>query len=239
MTAGAPRKGPLITIDGPAGAGKTTVSRALAQRMGYTYVDTGALYRGVAVAAADRGISPDDDAALADLCPKLHFEFRRRNGEAPLHLDGEDISDRIRTPEITMLSSRVSARGPVRKCLLAVQRRMAQAGGAIFEGRDMGTVVFPDADVKFFLTAALDVRADRRFEEFRDRSSQDREADRADMRRRDANDQSRTLAPLKPAPDAHIIDSTGLPVSAVIQRMTEIIGKHLETVGTDEKFPKI
>ncbi|MFP4032932.1 MAG: (d)CMP kinase [Desulfococcaceae bacterium] len=239
MTAGDSRKGPLITIDGPAGAGKTTVSRALAQRMGYTYVDTGALYRGVAVAAADRGISPEDDAALADLCPTLRFEFRRRDGETPLHLNGTDISDRLRTPEITMLSSRVSARKPVRECLLSVQRRLGEAGEAIFEGRDMGTVVFPDADVKFFLTADLEARAKRRFEEFRDRSPQDREAVQADMRRRDANDQSRALAPLKPAPDAHTIDSTGLSVAAVIQRMAEIIGKHLETVGTDEKLSEI
>jgi cytidylate kinase len=239
MTARDSRRGPLITIDGPAGAGKTTVSRALAQRMGYTYVDTGALYRGVAVAAAERGISPEDDAALADLCPTLHFEFRRRDGEAPLHLNGTDISERLRTPEITMLSSRVSARKPVRECLLSVQRRLGEAGEAIFEGRDMGTVVFPDADVKFFLTADLEARANRRFEEFRDRSPQDREAVQADMRRRDANDQGRALAPLKPAPDAHTIDSTGLSVAGVIERMRKIIGNHLETAGTDEKLPEI
>ena len=239
MTASDSGRGLLIVIDGPAGAGKTTASRALARRLGHTYVDTGALYRGVAVAAADRGISPDDDAALADLCPKLHFEFRRRDGEAPLHLNGTDISDRLRTPEITMLSSRISARKPVREYLLSVQRRMGEAGGAIFEGRDMGTVVFPDADVKFFLTADLEARADRRFEEFRNRSPQDRDAVRADMRRRDANDQGRALAPLKPASDARIIDSTGLSASAVVDRMVEIIGENLETVGTDEKLSKI
>lgn len=229
----------LITIDGPAGAGKTTTSRALARRLDYTYVDTGALYRGVAVAARDRGVSPEDDAALAELCPALDLRFVRRDGEDRLQLDGEDVSDRIRTPEITMLSSRVSARPPVRACLLAVQRRMARAGGVIFEGRDMGTVVFPEADVKFFLTADLDARAERRFEEFRDRSEQDREAVREDMRRRDANDQGRALAPLKPAEDAVRIDSTGLPIEAVIDRMMDAIrGKTGGPEGDGEKSSK-
>jgi cytidylate kinase len=215
--------GLLITIDGPAGAGKTTVSRALARRLGYTYVDTGALYRGVAAAAADRDIPPDDDAALASLCETLRLEFVRIDGEDRLHLDGTDIADRIRTPEITMLSSRVSARPPVRRCLLAVQRRMAREGGVIFEGRDMGTVVFPEADAKFFLTADLETRAGRRFEQFRDRSGQELSAVRDDMRRRDANDQDRSLAPLKPAPDAVRVDSTALSLAAVLDRMTDHI----------------
>lgn len=211
--------GLLITIDGPAGAGKTTVSRALARRLGYTYVDTGALYRGVAVAAADHDVPPEDDAALAALCETLRLEFVRTDGEDRLHLDGTNIGDRIRTPEITMLSSRVSARPPVRRCLLAVQRRMAREGGVIFEGRDMGTVVFPEADAKFFLTADLETRAGRRFAQFRDRSNQELSAVRDDMRRRDANDQERSLAPLKPAPDALHIDSTDLSLSAVLDQM--------------------
>lgn len=227
----------LIAIDGPAGAGKTTVSRALARRLGYTYVDTGALYRAVAVAAADRGVSPEDDAALAELCPKLDLRFVRRDGEDRLHLDGEDVSDRIRTPEITMASSRVSARPPVRACLLETQRRMARAGGVVFEGRDMGTVVFPEADAKFFLTADLETRASRRFEQFRDRSAQDREAVREDMRRRDANDESRALAPLKPAEDAVSIDASALSVDEIVERMMERIRRKFGSPGrTDGNF---
>ena len=213
----------LVTIDGPAGAGKTTVSRSLAEALGYAYVDTGALYRGVAYAASQKGIAPDDDKALEQLCAALRLEVRPTAAGSRLYADGEDISDSIRTPEISMMASAVSARPVVRKALLSIQRRLGGKKNAVFEGRDMGTVVFPDADVKFFLTAALAVRARRRYRELTGTAGQDLEAVTADMARRDENDAARDVAPLKPAEDALIIDSSELTVAGVVEEMVKVV----------------
>ena len=162
----------VITIDGPAGAGKTTVSRGLADRLGYRYIDTGALYRGVALAARQAGVAPDDDEGLAALCQGLRLVFVRDASGCRLYNGEEDIEAKIRTPEISMLASAVSARPVVRRFLLEVQRQFAREKGAVFEGRDMGTVVFPDAEVKFFLDAPLAIRARRRHAELVGRSDQ-------------------------------------------------------------------
>jgi cytidylate kinase len=209
----------LITIDGPAGAGKTTVSRALADRLGYRYIDTGALYRGVALAVKTRGVDPTDDAELEKLCRGLKLDFVLQAGGGRLVLNGEDISGLIRTPEITMLASAVSARPVVRAYLLDLQRNMGHEKAAVFEGRDMGTVVFPDADVKFFLKASPQTRAQRRFEELKSKTSQTLVEVERDMRQRDEHDSTREVAPLKPAPDAVIIDSTDLNVEQVVEVM--------------------
>jgi cytidylate kinase len=210
----------LITIDGPAGAGKSTVSRRLAEQLGYTYVDTGALYRAVALAAMTRGCAPDDDGALAEICTHLTLRFEDSPKGPRLYSNGDDITERIRTPEITMLASAVSARHVVREYLLEVQREMGNRGGAVFEGRDMGTVVFPDADVKFYLDADLETRALRRFKELAaEESTTDLAKVREAMKRRDTNDSSRALAPLKPADDAVRIDSSPLTVDEVVQTM--------------------
>ncbi|MDA3833506.1 MAG: (d)CMP kinase, partial [Spirochaetales bacterium] len=152
----------VITIDGPAGAGKTTVSKALADRLQYRYIDTGALYRGVAYAAKAKNIAADDDKGLENLCRDLELQFVRTDKGVRLLCGQTDISDDIRTPEISMMASAVSARPVVRKALLGLQRMMGAQKSAVFEGRDMGTVVFPEADVKFFLTADLKIRASRR-----------------------------------------------------------------------------
>ncbi len=209
----------VITIDGPAGAGKTTVSRALADRLGYKYIDTGALYRGVAYEARSREIAHDDDNGLEKLCAGLDLKFVHQKNGLRLFSRNSDITDLIRTPEITMLASAVSARPVVRKYLLSLQRELGKQKGVIFEGRDMGTVVFPDADIKFFLAASRKVRAGRRYKELKSASQQTLQEVENEMARRDKNDSSRELAPLKPASDAIFIDSTELSVDNIVESM--------------------
>jgi cytidylate kinase len=213
----------VITIDGPAGAGKTTVSRGLADRLGYRYIDTGALYRGVALEARRAGVAPEDDDGLDTLCQGLCLQFVRNASGCRLYNGTEDIEAMIRTPEISMLASAVSARPVVRRYLLQVQRQFAREKGAVFEGRDMGTVVFPDADVKFFLDAPLATRARRRHDELAGRSDQTLEDVLKDMAQRDHNDQTRALAPLRPAQDAIVIDSADLSPEEVVDRMLAAI----------------
>ena len=214
----------LITIDGPSGAGKTTVSRILADRLGYRYIDTGALYRGVALAAVSSGLNPDDDSGLEKLCNTLKIRFVLEKKGLRLILNDSDITDQIRTPEITMFASAVSARPVVRRFLLNLQRDLGKEKGVVFEGRDMGTVVFPGADVKFFLDASPKIRAKRRYNELKSTNPQPLEAVEKDMYRRDENDSTRDLAPLKPAKDAIRIDSTDLSIETVVERMVTIIG---------------
>jgi cytidylate kinase len=214
----------LITIDGPSGAGKTTISRILADRLGYRYIDTGALYRGVALAAISSGVSSDDDNGLEKLCNTLKLSFVLDKKGLRLMLNDSDITDQIRTPEITMFASAASARTVVRNFLLNLQRDLGREKGVVFEGRDMGTVVFPDADVKFFLDASPKIRAKRRYNELKSINPQPLEAVERDMDRRDRNDSTRDLAPLKPAEDAIRLDSTELSIETVVERMVTIIG---------------
>jgi len=209
----------VITIDGPAGAGKTTVSRMLAARLGYRYVDTGALYRGVALAAREKGIAAEDDAGLADLCAGLRLELAAAENGSRLLIGGNDVSDQIRTPEISMLASAVSARPVVRAFLLEIQRSMGRAKRAVFEGRDTGTVVFPEADLKFFLSADVTERARRRLRELPADQGWTLTKVEADIRRRDENDSTRSQAPLRPAADAVMVDSTNRTPAAVVDLM--------------------
>jgi len=209
----------LITIDGPAGAGKTTVSKMLSEKLGYIYVDTGALYRGVALEAINRGVSPDDEKNLDALCRSLDLKFIMEDQKPVLMSGGNDISGLIRTPEVTMMASAVSAKKVVRDFLFHLQRRLGQEKGAVFEGRDMGTVVFPDADIKFYLDAAVEDRAKRRYDQVKSTSKQTLEEIRKDILARDKNDSNRDIAPLKPAEDAVIIDSTPLTAVEVVGTM--------------------
>jgi len=216
----------IVAIDGPAGAGKSTVSKLLARRLGLSFVDTGALYRTVALSARRQGIATDDDAGLADLLPRIRISFRAVGEENRVYLDGEDVSSEIRTPDISLAASAVSARPVVRDGLLGLQRRLALEApvGAVLEGRDIGTVVFPEADLKFFLEANPDVRARRRYEElFQKGSESSLEAVLADQIKRDRDDASRAVAPLKPAADAVRVDSSSKPLSEVVQQLERTI----------------
>jgi cytidylate kinase len=214
-----PSKPILITIDGPAGAGKTTVSRALAEAVGYRYIDTGALYRAVGLAAVRDGVGPEDGACLDRVCRGLTLGFDRTEAGTRLLLNGEDVTGLIRTPEMSMMASAVSARPVVRRFLLSVQKELGRHKEAVFEGRDMGTVIFPEAEVKFFLDASPRVRAERRYREMDSSASLTLEAVERDIIQRDKNDSTRAIAPLKPAQDAVIIDSSELSVGAVVEEM--------------------
>jgi cytidylate kinase len=219
----------IITIDGPAGAGKTTVSRFLAERLGYKYIDTGALYRAIALAVMESRVDYFNDSELSVLFSGIGLKFILNEKGPRLVLNGQDITERIRTPEITMLASSVSARPVVRKYLLNIQRELGMEKGAVFEGRDMGTVVFPEAEVKFYLNASEKERAKRRFKELSSKSfasSVTLEQVEADMKRRDKDDSTRELAPLKPANDAVIINSSGVSVEDVVNIMLLEIEKY-------------
>ncbi len=220
----------IVAIDGPAGAGKSTASRRLAARLGFALVDTGAIYRTVALAASRANVAFDDDGGLAALLPAVRIRFEppppgdEARGQRVL-LGEEDVSQAIRTPPMSLGASAVSARPVVRAGLLELQRRLATAPGnrgAVLEGRDIGTVVFPDADAKFFLTASAEVRARRRFRELQAKGdSSSFEVVLAEQLKRDRDDSSRELAPLKPAHDAVVLDSTGLSLDEVVDRLAE------------------
>ncbi|MDL1984369.1 MAG: (d)CMP kinase [Deltaproteobacteria bacterium] len=214
----------LITIDGPAGAGKTSVSRELADRLNYKYIDTGALYRGVALEARFVGVGQDDDTGLENLCSTLNLNFVKDERGLRLLSNNSDITDQIRTPEISMMASAVSARPVVRKYLLDLQRNMGREKGVVFEGRDMGTVVFPNADKKFYLDASQKVRAIRRYRELESKTFQTLEDVEREISLRDENDGKREVAPMKPADDAVIVDSTDLSVNDVVEMMLSYIG---------------
>jgi cytidylate kinase len=216
----------IVAIDGPAGAGKSTAARRVASRLGFTLVDTGAIYRAVALAASRQGIAFDDDARLGALLPAVAIRFAPAPGPAGgqrVLLGDEDVSAAIRTPPMSLGASAVSARPVVRAGLLELQRRLALApgnAGAVLEGRDIGTVVFPDADVKLFLTATPEERARRRHAELAakgDPSTYDEVL--ADQLRRDRDDSSRTVAPLRPADDAIVLETSGLALDAVVERI--------------------
>ncbi|HEY5765097.1 MAG TPA: (d)CMP kinase [Candidatus Deferrimicrobiaceae bacterium] len=210
---------PIVTIDGPSGAGKSTVSRLLAERTSLVRLDTGAMYRGVAWAARKAGVPWSDGSALGRICGTLRMEFRAEGGDQKLVLDGEDVSAAIRTPEISMGASEVSSHGSVREAMVALQRKMGEAGGVVLEGRDIGTVVFPEADVKFFLDAHAAVRALRRYREWGPGPGRGYEEVFREVLRRDIQDSTREHSPLRVPDGAIRIDSTVLTVGEVVEEM--------------------
>jgi cytidylate kinase len=209
----------IVAIDGPAGAGKSTVAKAVAKRLGYRYMDTGAMYRALAWKVMRHGADPDDESALGRILENTVVDL---GADHTVMLDGVDVSGAIRTPEVGQMASQVSGMKIVRHRMADLQRSMGRSGCIVAEGRDMGTVVFPEAEVKVYLDASPETRARRRFNELAGQGSTlTLEQTLADVMRRDRRDKERTVAPLRKADDAVFIDSTALPVAAVVDRILE------------------
>lgn len=213
-----------IAIDGPAGAGKSTVAKALAKKLNIIYVDTGALYRTIGYSAFANGVSKEDKDGIISLLNDISIELGYDNGVQRVFLNGEDLGDRIRLPEISMYASAVSAIPEVRAFLLDTQRSIARRNSVVMDGRDIGTVILPDADVKIFLTASPEERARRRYDELVAKGKQVTfEEVRDDMLARDKNDSTRDVAPAIPAEDAVILDNTGYTLEESVDAVIEII----------------
>jgi CMP/dCMP kinase len=224
--------GAVIAIDGPSGVGKSTITRLLANRLGYLHIDTGAMFRAVALTVKRSGVDLADEEALSGLCAGAEISFIRSGQGCRVLLNGEDISEAIRTPEISLLTSRVSAIKRVRDILLELQREMGKAGGVVLEGRDIGTVVFPDAEVKFFLTASAEERGRRRYLEMLGKGEDvTLEGTIAEVARRDEQDEQREHAPLRRAPDAIVIDSSQLSIDEVLSVMEQKVKEKLSAGG--------
>ncbi|MBO4584919.1 MAG: (d)CMP kinase [Clostridia bacterium] len=215
-----------VAIDGPAGAGKSTVAREVAARHGILYLDTGALYRAIGLFALEKGADTRDEAAIEALLPEIEVSLRFEEGEQHVLLCGRDVSDEIRTPDVSMAASDVSAIPAVREFLLALQRDIASENDCVMDGRDIGTVILPDADIKIFLTASAEERARRRVAQLAEKGIEaDYSAIVEDIKRRDENDSTREISPLKPAPDAVVVDSTDMTFEQVVSYISGMIGE--------------
>jgi cytidylate kinase len=221
-------RGLIIAIDGPAGAGKSTLASRIARKHGYLNIETGAMYRALALKAIECDISFDDEDALIRLAQQSDIKLEPRLDGNRVLLDGENISDRIREQDVTDAASRVSVHPKVREWMVARQREMGEAGGVVMEGRDIGTKVFPNADVKIFLDAAPEIRGNRRFNQHQSGSAQQQAAVTEEIRQRDLRDRSRVSSPLEAASDAVHIDSTHLTLDEVIERAEVVIAQKLK-----------
>ena len=214
----------MITVDGPGGSGKGTITTRLADYLGWHFLDSGALYRLTALAVMKRRLPLDDAKALGEVAGNLDIRFETRGGDVISWLEGEDVSDRLRQEDTGVMASRVAAIPEVRAALTLRQRRFRQAPGLVADGRDMGTVIFPDAKLKIFLTASAEIRAERRYKQLKEKGeSVNLTRLFKEIKARDLRDQSRSVAPLRPAEDAVIIDSTDLSIDEVFERIVSLI----------------
>ena len=219
---------PVVTVDGPSGAGKGTLSALLAEKLNWHLLDSGAIYRVLAVAAMHHDLPIDDEAAIVPLASGLDVSFETENNQRRVVLEGEDVTNDIRTEEVGAVASQIASLARVREALLRRQRAFQETPGLIADGRDMGTVVFPDAVVKLFLTASAEARAERRYTQLKDKGMDVNIARLlTDIKARDERDSQRSVAPLVPAEDAVIIDSTDLDINQVFDSAMEIINSRL------------
>ncbi|TCP91209.1 cytidylate kinase [Cricetibacter osteomyelitidis] len=219
----------IITVDGPSGAGKGTLCYALAEKLGFELLDSGAIYRVTGLAALKHGVALDDEETLAEIASKLDLQFVPRNGEVQVLLNGEDVSKQIRTQETANAASKVAVFPLVRTALLQRQRDFAGEKGLIADGRDMGTVVFPEAQVKLFLDASAEERAKRRYKQLQEKGIDGNfDGILAEIKERDFRDRNRAVAPLKPADDALLLDSTALGIAEVIEKALNFIHNKLD-----------
>lgn len=217
----------IITIDGPSGTGKSTTAKAVAQELGFIYFDTGAMYRGVTYSVIKKKVNIEDQGELENLLQDFRYDIRVSSGDKRYFVNGEDVTEAIRSLEVTALVSKVAAIPRVRKAMVEVQRSYAKGANAVFEGRDLGTVVFPQADLKIFLTARPEVRAQRRYKELLEKDPTQSERislDQilADINDRDHKDSTREVSPLRQAADAHLIDTSSLSVEQVVQNIVRL-----------------
>jgi cytidylate kinase len=225
-----PLNAPVITIDGPGGAGKGTISRLVAQQLGWQLLDSGAIYRVLALAAMHHQIDAADEAALQPLAAHLDVQFTSdETGNTLVVLEGENVSQSIRTQEVAEMASKIASLPTVREALLRRQRAFAEQPGLVADGRDMGTVVFPQAEVKIFLTATAQERANRRFLELKQKGFDVNIGDLlSEIQTRDERDTNRATAPLKPAADAYMLDSTGKNIEQVLQEVLQVVNSKLK-----------
>lgn len=229
----------VVTIDGPAAAGKSTTARAVAAALGFLYIDTGALYRALALKVQREGVAPDDAAAIADALRDTTLDLTGLPDQAHVMLDGVDVSLEIRTPAVSELASRLAARPEVRARLVETQRALRARGPLVGEGRDLGTVVFPDAEVKVYLDADLATRARRRSRELQERGiAAPLEQVLADLERRDARDRTRADSPLRPPEGAMVIDTSGMAVTEQVEAVVRAVRSHPACPRVEEPRPR-